>query len=116
MDYYASIPEIIDLNDPDFVSTWLCGKAAMGWHPVMSYQAPNGKTVFVFRIEDEPQSDWQRLEDLRDGAIFETRAGVRAIKSGYRLPGGQPQCILLASGEYAHFPERGDILVRELFL
>lgn len=46
---------------------------------------------------------WVKLMDLADGAIFETGGGIRAVKSEYTYPNGGIQCILLASGEYAHF-------------
>lgn len=59
---------------------------------------------------------WMLLEFLPDGAIFETRDGCRAVKSEYNYPNGQPECVLLASGEYAHFPEGGKTLVRELHI
>jgi hypothetical protein len=44
---------------------------------------------------------------LRPGAIFETRDGVRAVKSEYRYPNGGCMCILLTSGEAAHFSRDG---------
>ena len=50
---------------------------------------------------------WVRLEDLPNGAIFETRDGIKAVKSEYRYPRGAPECALLASGEYAHFTGEG---------
>lgn len=48
---------------------------------------------------------WTTLMELPNGTIFETREGVRAVKSEYRYSNEYPaiQCILLASGEYAHF-------------
>jgi hypothetical protein len=54
-----------------------------------------------------------RIQNLRDGALFETDDGVRAVKSEYGH-WQQPDCILLQSGEYAHFPESGATLVWEL--
>lgn len=50
---------------------------------------------------------WVRLSNLRPGAVFITRDGVLAVKSEYHYAKNnpQPQCILLVSGEYAHFPE-----------
>jgi hypothetical protein len=57
---------------------------------------------------------WVRLNDLPKGAIFETQGGVRAVKSEYHYDNGAPQCVLLASGEYAHFANKGAELVREI--
>lgn len=30
-------------------------------------------------------NDWTTLDELREGAVFETRDGTRAVKSEYRL-------------------------------
>jgi hypothetical protein len=60
-------------------------------------------------------NDETTLDALRPGALFVTRDGIYAVKSEYRYsgaPGSQWQCILLASGEYAHFPEGNKTLVR----
>lgn len=46
---------------------------------------------------------WIRLHELPRGAVFETIDGTRAVKSEYGYDNGGCQCILLASGEYAHF-------------
>ncbi len=46
---------------------------------------------------------WTTLGALREGAIFETRDGIRAVKSEYHYTNGGCECVLLASGEYAHF-------------
>lgn len=66
----------------------------------------------------DPSGPWVTLGNLRKGAIFETQKGVRAVKSEYRYPNGGCECVLLASGEYAHFGEPGenhnDVLVREI--
>ena len=62
-------------------------------------------------------NNWVTLDDLRTGAIFVTKKGTYAAKSEYRYsndPGSQWQCILLASGEFAHFPEKNRTLVREV--
>lgn len=48
-----------------------------------------------------------KLNDLPPGSLFVTRAGVLAVKSEYRYPNGAPECVLLASGEYAHFADGG---------
>lgn len=63
------------------------------------------------------------LDKLPNGAIFETAELVHghrvfAVKSEYHYPGvgGAPQCVLLASGEYAHFPEKGKAKVREVIV
>ena len=50
-------------------------------------------------------NDWMTLGELREGAIFETRDGIRAVKSEYRTD-GKCDCYLLASGEAAHFSAR----------
>ena len=58
-----------------------------------------------------------RLGDLRQGAVFMTSNGVFAVKSQYHYsndPGAQCQCVLLESGEYAHFPEGNMTVVREM--
>ena len=68
------------------------------------------------RLSAAPGECWVPLCDLRPGAIFETLSGVRAVKSEYHLPNGNPRCILLESGELAHFANGKDILCRELFL
>jgi hypothetical protein len=49
----------------------------------------------------------QTVGEIEPGTVFRTRAGVWAVKSEYRYPNGQCQCVLLASGEYAHW-EHGD--------
>jgi hypothetical protein len=62
---------------------------------------------------------WLTLEKLPKGAIFETEEGCRAVKSEYHYgnaPDSQWQCVLLASGEYAHFPEKNRTRVREILL
>ena len=46
---------------------------------------------------------WTSIGRLRNGAIFETRDGIRAVKSEYHYPNGGCECVLLSSGEYAHF-------------
>lgn len=60
---------------------------------------------------------WTTLDALRKGAIFETQDGIRAVKSEYWYStGGAPQCVLLASGEYAHFALKRKEPVREIML
>lgn len=56
----------------------------------------------------KPGVKYFHLEDIPCGSIFETQDGVRAVKSEYRYSNNnsQPMCILLASGEFAHFPEK----------
>ena len=49
----------------------------------------------------------QTVGDLAPGAVFRTTSGIWAVKSEYLYPNGWCQCVLLASGEYAHWP-RGD--------
>lgn len=52
-------------------------------------------------------SEWQALSEIPNGSIFETGDGIQAVKSEYRYSNEYPaiQCILLASGEYAHFAQ-----------
>ena len=60
-----------------------------------------------------------RLGNLRNGALFRTPDGVLAVKSEYRYSDGvdtQSLCVLLESGEYAHFPKKDMELVYELKL
>ena len=64
--------------------------------------------------------EWVKLHELREGALFETRSGNRAVKSEYHYPWGGIQCVLIASGEYAHFGKvpsvHNYIEVRELII
>lgn len=68
--------------------------------------------------------DWMPLKELREGAIFETKDGTRAVKSEYHygdVPNHGCMCILLESGEYAHFGNTGAeahnaTIVREVIL
>ena len=58
-----------------------------------------------------------RLSTLRPGAVFVTRdGGILAVKSEYYYSNHnpQPQCVLLASGEYAHFPNLEKEWVKEI--
>lgn len=60
---------------------------------------------------------WVELRNLRCGAIFETKSGIRAVKSEYHYSDvTQCECVLLESGEYAHFPLRNREPVREIVL
>ena len=56
------------------------------------------------------------LDELPPGSIFVTRDGILAVKSEYHLSGGQCECVLLGSGEYAHFPNgnRTEVMPVEL--
>lgn len=67
-------------------------------------------------IEYFPLGDKTTLGQLRPGAVFATEDGVYAVKSEYYYPNGQCQCILLASGEYAHFPEKNATTVYEVIM
>ena len=52
---------------------------------------------------------FSRLDNLPPGMVFVTRDGVLAVKSHYRQsPDSQWQCILLETGEYAHFDDGND--------
>lgn len=64
-----------------------------------------------------------KLRDLRKGALFKTTEGVKAVKSEYYYSSAWPHtketqclCVLLASGEYAHFPNKNDELVKEIII
>ena len=59
--------------------------------------------------------NWVRLGDLLPGLIFATQNGVLAVKSEYHNSWtGQCMCVLLQSGEYAHFLEGDETLVTAL--
>lgn len=62
--------------------------------------------------------EWVTLDELRKGAIFMDQDGVRAVKSEYRYSSSDSQwlCILLSSGEYAHFTDGNKTLVREIVI
>lgn len=57
---------------------------------------------------------WQTLDDIPPGSLFETEDGIRAVKSEYHYDNHNPQplCILLTSGEFAHFPDKERTRVR----
>lgn len=59
---------------------------------------------------------WIPLRDLREGAIFETKDDIVAMKTEYHTfaSGTQCDCYLLNGGETAHFPNKDNELVREL--
>jgi len=57
-----------------------------------------------------------RLINLRNGAVFQTKEGTCAVKSEYRYSNEnlECECVLLESGEYAHFPNGNDEWVKEI--
>lgn len=59
---------------------------------------------------------WRRLRNLPSGTLFATKDGILAVKSEYFYSNDnpQPQCILLASGEYAHFADKEQTWVSEI--
>lgn len=63
-------------------------------------------------------SKWTTLDDLRPGAAFITRERVKAVKSEYKYGDVQSrwECILLASGEFAHFPDMNQTEVRQIIV
>lgn len=65
-------------------------------------------------IEYFPLGDKTTLHELRKGAVFATEDGIYAVKSEYRYSDGQWQCILLESGEYAHFRDGNHTVVYEV--
>ena len=54
---------------------------------------------------------WRPLGDLAPGLIFTTQDGVLALKSEYHYEHGPCKCILLGTGEYAHFADGDNTLV-----
>lgn len=59
-------------------------------------------------IEYFELGDETTIEALRPGAVFATGSGTYAVKSEYKYSNetdAQYQCILLESGEYAHFKQ-----------
>lgn len=56
---------------------------------------------------------WMKLSELREGAVFTTESGVKAVKSEYHHPNNQCQCVLLESGEYWQAPNGNDTMVLE---
>jgi len=62
------------------------------------------------------EEKWVSLHELREGAIFETKDGIKAMKTEYQTFNGGTQCdcYLLESGEAAHFPNKDGELVLEL--
>src|SRR6266568_1372009 len=66
---------------------------------------------------NQSEAGWVMLKDLCPGAVFVTREGIYAVKSEYFYTGdsqSQCECVLLASGEYAHFRDGNRTLVREV--
>ncbi len=57
-----------------------------------------------------------KLKNLRNGAIFITKDGICAVKSEYRYSNEnlECECVLLESGEYAHFAHGNDEMVCEI--
>lgn len=73
----------------------------------------------ILALTREGDEDWVELGNLREGAVFETEGGNRAVKSEYMYsnnPNAQCLCVLLESGEYAHFDKANKELVREVAL
>jgi len=71
----------------------------------------------IEELEDDggPERQIMLLRDLRPGAIFVIADGTRAVKTEYKYHNGtQSMCVLLESGEFAHF-SKGDLtLVSEI--
>lgn len=60
---------------------------------------------------------WVTLDELPKGSLFVTRDVALAVKSEYHYgnqPNSQWQCVLLESGEYAHFPHGNREEVRKI--
>lgn len=79
-------------------------------HRVFSFQAIPETVQIVSRSRISEVT----LFELRPGAIFVTRDGVRAVKTQYHYPNGQCECVLLKSGEYAHFEQGNLTMVQEV--
>jgi len=62
------------------------------------------------------EAAWKPLRLLEPGFVFVTQDGTLAVKSEYHLAGGQCMCILLGSGEYAHFPKGDETIVQAIEL
>lgn len=79
-----------------------------------------------FETEYFPLGDKTTLGALRPGAVFATENGVYAVKSKYHNNGPidrladsegvnlQYRCVLLSSGEYAHFKQGNATVVYEV--
>lgn len=68
-------------------------------------------------IEYFPLGDQTTLDGIRKGAVFATEDGVYATKTEYKYgdeAGSQWMCILLESGEFAHFPDKNKTIVYEV--
>ena len=63
-------------------------------------------------------SRWTTLDKLRPGAVFVTKDHIKAVKSKYKYGDGESQweCILLSSGEFAHFAKENDTEVRQVIV
>ena len=68
------------------------------------------------RIDVRYMDDFEEpvtLDDLPCGSVFWV-GSVGAVKSEYKYtngPDSQWQCVLLASGEYAHFPQKNKTVI-----
>lgn len=63
-----------------------------------------------------PTPTWAPLADLPPGFIFATQDGILAVKTTYAVydgndESGKCECILLLTGEYAHFADGDRTLV-----
>lgn len=85
---------------------WITNKEYPVWRGACEWRASHKA--------QEKSGEWIELIDLLPGYVFETEDGILAVKSEYFYSNGnpQPQCILLASGEYAHFEGGPETLVR----
>lgn len=77
---------------------------------VSAFLALNATEVRITRV-------WLPVRAQPAGTLFVTLDGIHAVKTQYRTADGrQAQCVLLSSGEYAHFPEGDDTLVKRVRL
>jgi hypothetical protein len=71
--------------------------------------------VRIKRFRFPLDGSFTSLGSLQPGSLFETPHGLLAVKTAYRYSNkGQCQCVLLHSGEYAHFPQGDDTPVRRI--
>ena len=96
----------------------IVGETSRWFHAEVVYDdgtenAPYENWYFYKKPETESSdAAWTTLRQLHAGEVFKTRDGIAAVKSEYHLPNGHCECILLASGEYADFPEGNDTVVQ----
>jgi len=62
------------------------------------------------------EQEWTTLDELPCGSLFVTeRYGTVAVKSEYTMISGQWECIIVGTGEYAHFEDGNGERVRQIY-